>query len=416
MAALPEALAEVRELLLAPDLIRAVAGGQRRGGTPSVLRATLRPGDPQGGRPGAAGHRGRAAPHHGQPRPRRGAGGPGGRAAGRAVRQLARGDRATATLRCRPPRRARCMHRLGGPAAAPQPTAHDRAKEHLLDPGDPLFAVIGGDAAKRRQVDAFLRALDATLPDRAAAEPAARGRPGLRQRVPDLRRVPLPGRARARRPTGRRGRPRGPAASATPSWPQRLGWADRVSFVAGTIADAAVTRRRRGAGAARLRHGHRRRAGPGGALGRPLDPGRALLPQGPVARSCAQHPPGAVRRCSPSTASCASASPTCSPTRCARRCCARHGYAGGGGRVHRLRAHPAQRADPRPPHRPDRRRRRELSAPAGRVAGQTRAGDPARSGSRALAMLDRRCRRAGCPAAIGSPGQRGDEGGEPGSG
>jgi SAM-dependent methyltransferase len=41
---------------------------------------------------------------------------------------------------------------------------HDRAKEHLLDPGDPLFAVIGGSAAKRRQVDAFLRALAATLP------------------------------------------------------------------------------------------------------------------------------------------------------------------------------------------------------------------------------------------------------------
>jgi SAM-dependent methyltransferase len=42
--------------------------------------------------------------------------------------------------------------------------SHDRVKQRLLDPGDPLFAVIGGNAAKRRQVDAFLRALAATLP------------------------------------------------------------------------------------------------------------------------------------------------------------------------------------------------------------------------------------------------------------
>ena len=44
------------------------------------------------------------------------------------------------------------------------PAGHDRAKEYLLDPGDPLFAAVGGNAAKRRQVDAFLRALAATLP------------------------------------------------------------------------------------------------------------------------------------------------------------------------------------------------------------------------------------------------------------
>jgi SAM-dependent methyltransferase len=46
---------------------------------------------------------------------------------------------------------------------------HDRAKEWLLDPGDPLFTVVGGTGPKRRQVDAFLRALAATLP----ADPAA---------------------------------------------------------------------------------------------------------------------------------------------------------------------------------------------------------------------------------------------------
>ena len=36
-------LAEVRELLLAPGLTRAVAAGRRRGHTPSVTRAQLRP-------------------------------------------------------------------------------------------------------------------------------------------------------------------------------------------------------------------------------------------------------------------------------------------------------------------------------------------------------------------------------------
>jgi SAM-dependent methyltransferase len=54
--------------------------------------------------------------------------------------------------------------------AAPQ--GHDRVKQWLLDPGDPLFRVVGGTAAKRRQVDAFLRALAATLPDDLAQLPS----------------------------------------------------------------------------------------------------------------------------------------------------------------------------------------------------------------------------------------------------
>ena len=59
------------------------------------------------------------------------------------------------------------VHRGDAPVAAAVGAAreHDRAKQWLLDPGDPLFQVVGGTAAKRRQVDAFLRALAATLPD-----------------------------------------------------------------------------------------------------------------------------------------------------------------------------------------------------------------------------------------------------------
>jgi SAM-dependent methyltransferase len=57
------------------------------------------------------------------------------------------------------------VHRAAA-VAAPSPRDHDRQKQWLLDPGDPLFTVIGGNAAKRRQIDAFLRALAATLPER----------------------------------------------------------------------------------------------------------------------------------------------------------------------------------------------------------------------------------------------------------
>lgn len=48
------------------------------------------------------------------------------------------------------------------------PGAHDRVKQHLLDPSDPLFDALGADADKRRQVDAFLRQL-AVVADRAAS-------------------------------------------------------------------------------------------------------------------------------------------------------------------------------------------------------------------------------------------------------
>jgi SAM-dependent methyltransferase len=65
------------------------------------------------------------------------------------------------------------LHRAPRSAPAPQPTRHDRDANHLLDPGDPLFAALGADADKRRQVDAFLRQLVTALPpalERATAE------------------------------------------------------------------------------------------------------------------------------------------------------------------------------------------------------------------------------------------------------
>ncbi|MGQ7297211.1 class I SAM-dependent methyltransferase [Quadrisphaera sp. KR29] len=56
-----------------------------------------------------------------------------------------------------------------GPAPAEQ-LANDRRKQHLLDPDDPLFAVLGAGGDKRRQVDAFLRQLSAALPADLAAD------------------------------------------------------------------------------------------------------------------------------------------------------------------------------------------------------------------------------------------------------
>ncbi len=53
---------------------------------------------------------------------------------------------------------------------------HDRVKERLLDPGDPLFAALGAQADKRRQVEAFLRQL-APVVARARAGADAQGRP-----------------------------------------------------------------------------------------------------------------------------------------------------------------------------------------------------------------------------------------------
>ncbi len=52
------------------------------------------------------------------------------------------------------------------PRASEGMRSHDRVKDRLIDPNDPLFTVLGADADKRRQVDAFLRML-ATVLDRA---------------------------------------------------------------------------------------------------------------------------------------------------------------------------------------------------------------------------------------------------------
>jgi SAM-dependent methyltransferase len=168
MDAMPEpleqALAEVRELLLAPGLTRAVAAGRRRGHVPSVTRAQVRPVTLKHGRKlqivtddGARPYTRNVAP---------------GDEAAAAVDELLAEpfgnwhvETESSTVQVRVTKKGDAQVHRGAAAAPAAPQAHDRAKQWLLDPGDPLFEVIGGNAAKRRQIDAFLRALAATLPE-----------------------------------------------------------------------------------------------------------------------------------------------------------------------------------------------------------------------------------------------------------
>jgi SAM-dependent methyltransferase len=162
---LETALAEVRTLLLDSGLTRAVAAGKRRGATPSVVRAELRPVVLKGG-----GRLQIVTNDGARPYTRNVA--PGAEAAAAVDALLAEPfgnwhvETAAATVQVRVTKKGDAqVHRSAAVTAAPAPGGHDRAKEYLLDPGDALFSVIGGTAAKRRQVDAFLRALAAALPE-----------------------------------------------------------------------------------------------------------------------------------------------------------------------------------------------------------------------------------------------------------
>jgi SAM-dependent methyltransferase len=232
---LESALAEVRDLVLDPDrLVRAVAAGRRRNQSPAVVRAELRPVDLKTGR-------------HLQlittdgPRPST-QNLPFGPAAADLVDDLLREpfgnwhvETTETTLQLRVTKRGDAQVHRGAPVQGVA-SGHDRPKEHLLAPDDPLYEAIGGTAAKRRQVDAFLRALAATLDEPVPAP----------LRVVDLGCGNAYLTFAAVRYLSDRGhdvhitgvdvredqRERNTALAA------RLGLADRVRFVAGTIADA----------------------------------------------------------------------------------------------------------------------------------------------------------------------------------
>jgi SAM-dependent methyltransferase len=230
------ALAEVGRLLLGEGLIRAVAAGRRRSATPRWNRVELRPVDLRTGR------RLQVVEHDGvRPLTRNVEPGP---EAAAVVDELLKEpfgnwyvETAGQTLQLRVTKRGEAQVHRGPPSAAETPdSGHDRAKEHLLDPGDPLFDVIGASAAKRRQVDAFLRALAATIADESPLRvvdlgcgnayltfAAYRYLAGLR---PDIEMVGVDVRDDQRR--------RNSELAA------RLGWSDRVEFRSGTILSSDV--------------------------------------------------------------------------------------------------------------------------------------------------------------------------------
>src|SRR5215210_2023496 len=161
---LGDALAALRPLLLDETaLVRAVAAGRRRSARPRWERVELRPVDLKSGRRLQI-----VTSRGGAPVTRNEDYGP---AADHVVDELLADSfgnwhvqTTTETLQLRVTKKgAAQLHRA--PNVDSQHTGHDREKPHLIDPGDPLFTVLGAGASKRRQVDAFLRVLAAAVDD-----------------------------------------------------------------------------------------------------------------------------------------------------------------------------------------------------------------------------------------------------------
>jgi SAM-dependent methyltransferase len=245
---LDDALTEVRSLLLDPArLVRAVAAGRRKGAQPRWRRVELRPVSLKTGRQLQV-----ISDDGVRPYTRNVAWGEAEELIDRLLAEPFGNwyvESADGVLQLRVTKRGEAQVHRGAPVAGPAPVgpaaagppaaAHDRPASHLLDPGDPLFEVIGGSAAKRRQVDAFLRALEATL-----------GRDELPQplRVVDLGSGNAYLTFAAYRYLSARGADvrltgvdvRADQRARNAALAERLGWSDRVDFVAGTIMESEV--------------------------------------------------------------------------------------------------------------------------------------------------------------------------------
>ena len=180
---LESALARLLPLLADPEvLVRAVAAGRRRGARPEVVRAELRPVALK------AGVRLRVTTTDGRTPTTRNH--PPGEEAQQAVDDLLAQpfgnwhvETRDEVLQLRVTKGGEAqVHRSRRAGPAPAAQSHDRGARHLLDPADPLFAALGADADKRRQVDAFLRQLVAAVPP-ALERAEQQGRP---LRVVDL--------------------------------------------------------------------------------------------------------------------------------------------------------------------------------------------------------------------------------------
>jgi SAM-dependent methyltransferase len=167
------ALTELRQLLLdADDLVKAVAAGRRRGTVPGHVRAELRPVQLKAGRRVQLVTTDGRTPTTRNLEP--------GAATEAAVDELLAEpfgswhvETQAQLVQLRVTKRGEAqVHREQREASVNgtpgEVAGHDRVRQHLIDPSDPLFAVLGADGAKRRQVDAFLRQL-APMANRLAA-------------------------------------------------------------------------------------------------------------------------------------------------------------------------------------------------------------------------------------------------------
>ncbi len=233
------ALHQVRRLLLDPDaLVRAVAAGKRRSGVPDWRRVELRPVDLKEGRHlQVVTYDDRQATTTNQAY--------GDAAAAEVDALLAQPfgnwhvQTTAETVQLRVTKKGLAqLHRSA--ATAEQSTGHDRAAQHLVDPGDPLFRVLGAGAGKRRQVDAFLRELQAAVADAAADLPTERPLHvvdlGCGNAYLSFAAYRFLADGRDVRLTGVDQRPEMRERNAAIA--EQLGWSDRVRFVAGAIADS----------------------------------------------------------------------------------------------------------------------------------------------------------------------------------
>jgi len=176
---LSEALDALRPLLLDLDtLVRGIGSGRRRNLAPSCRRVDLRPVDLRGGRFLQL----VTSDDDGPPRTRNVPVGPEAEEAVEALLAEPFGNWHVETLdrivQLRVTKRGQAqVHSTRTSRRDVAPSSHDRVRQHLLPPDDPLFSALGADADKRRQVDAFLRHLAAVV------RPPEPGRP---LRVVDL--------------------------------------------------------------------------------------------------------------------------------------------------------------------------------------------------------------------------------------
>jgi SAM-dependent methyltransferase len=231
------ALIQVRRLLLDPDaLVRAVAAGKRRSAAPEWRRVELRPVDLKEGR-----HLQVVTYDERQATTTNQAYGDAAEAEVDALLAQPFGNwhvqTTDETVQLRVTKKGQAqLHR--STTAAEQSTGHDRPAQHLIDPGDPLFRVLGAGAGKRRQVDAFLRVLQAAVAD--ADLPA--GRPlhvvdlGCGNAYLSFAAYRFLAEKREVRLTGVDQRPE--MRERNTAIAESLGWSDRVRFVAGSIADS----------------------------------------------------------------------------------------------------------------------------------------------------------------------------------